>query len=323
MSRTSVDKRPDRPRVVVFGYHTIGFHCLRHLLDLGEEIVSVVTHEDDPAETVWFESVGELARSRGIPVHLPANPNRPEFVALIRSLSPDLLLSFWYRRLLCRELLEIPRLGAVNLHGSLLPRYRGRSPVNWVLLNGETETGVTLHYMTEEADAGDIVAQRTLPIDPDDTALTLYRKMVAVAVKLFGETYPLLKTGRAPRIPQDAAAATVFGRRTPEDGLVRWHWPAARVHNLIRGVTHPYPGAFTHFRGKRLFLWDARPVTVNGHGAILPGAVIEVRAGQGLLVGTGSGSLLLVRVQLDSEEELAGDEFARRHGVGSGQRLGG
>jgi methionyl-tRNA formyltransferase len=311
-----------RPRVVVFGYHTIGFHCLRRLIDLGEEVVCVVTHEDDPAETVWFESVGELARGRGIPVHQPANPNHPEFVALIRSLSPDLLLSFWYRRLLCKELLEIPRLGAVNLHGSLLPKYRGRNPVNWVLVNGETETGVTLHHMTEEADAGDIIAQRAFPIDPDDTALTLYRKLVAVAVELFGETYPLLKAGRAPRTPQDPAAATVFGRRTPEDGLVRWHWSAARVYNLIRAVAHPYPGAFTHFRAKRLYLWNARPVTVNGHSTLPPGAVVEIRAGQGLLVGTGSGPLLLLRVQLDSEEELAGDEFARRHGVVAGERLG-
>jgi methionyl-tRNA formyltransferase len=307
---------------VVFGYHTIGFRCLRHLIGLGEEIVAVVTHRDDPAETVWFESVADLARSHGIPVHLPANPNRPEFVTLIRALSPDLLLSFWYRRLLCRELLEIPRLGAVNLHGSLLPKYRGRSPVNWVLVNGEAETGVTLHYMTEEADAGDIIAQRALPIDPEDTALTLYRKMADLALELFSATYPFLKAGAAPRIPQDPSRATVFGRRTPADGLVQWQLPARTVYNLVRAVTHPYPGAFTHFRGKQLFLWGARPLAVNGDDVIPLGTVAEVRAGHGLLVGTGAGQLLLNRVQLDGEEELAGDEFARRHGVVRGERFG-
>lgn len=311
-----------RPRIVFFGYHAIGFRCLRHLIDLGEEIVAVVTHRDDPTETIWFESVSDLARSHRISVYTPDNPNHPEFVALIRGLAPDLVLSFWYRRLLCRELLEIPRLRGVNLHGSLLPKYRGRNPVNWVLVNGETETGVTLHCMTEEADAGDIVAQRMLPIDPEDTALSLYRKMADLALALFSETYPLLKTGTAPRIPQDSTQATVFRRRTPEDGLIQWGWPAGRVYNLIRAVTHPYPGAFTYFRGTRLFLWEARLAAANGIGATPPGSVTEVKAGQGFLVGTGAGRLLLTRVQLEGEEELPGDEFARGHGLVPGGHVG-
>jgi methionyl-tRNA formyltransferase len=210
----------------------------------------------------------------------------------------------------------------VNLHGSLLPKYRGRNPVNWVLVNGETETGVTLHYMTEEADAGDIIAQRALPIDGEDTALTLYRKMSDLALALFSETYPLLRTGTVPRIPQDPTRATVFRGRTAEDGLIQWGWPAGRVYNLIRAVTHPYPGAFTHFRGKRLFLWEARTPATDGRGATPPGCVAEVNAGQGLLVGTGAGGLLLTRVQLAGEEEQPGDEFGRRHGVVRGERLG-
>ena len=311
------------PRVVVFGYHTIGYHCLRHLIDLGEEILAVVTHRDDPAEARWFESFGDLAQSHGIPVHVPANPNRPEFVSMIRALSPDLLLSFWYRRLLCRELLEIPRLGAVNLHGSLLPRYRGRSPVNWALVNGETETGVTLHHMTEEADAGDIIAQRKFPIDPDDTALTLYRKMTDAGLDLFGATYPVIRAGKAPRIPQEPSQATIVGRRTPEDGLIQWRSPTGTVYNLIRAVTHPYPGAFTIFRGKRLFIWAARPLPASLNGTLHPGSLAEVGEGRGLVVSTGAGQLLLTRVQLEGEEELTGDEFASRHEVGRGDRFGG
>ncbi len=317
-----MDKRSGRPRVVVFGYHTIGFHCLRHLIDLAEEIVLVVTHRDDPAEARWFESFGDLARSHGIPVHTPGNPNRPEFVSMIRALSPDLFLSFWYRRLLCRDLLEIPRLGAVNLHGSLLPRYRGRTPVNWVLVHGEAETGATLHYMTEEADAGDIIAQRAFPIDPDDTALTLYRKMTDVALDLFRATYPAIRAGKAPRIPQDASQATIFSRRTPEDGLVQWRSPAGTIYNLIRAVTHPYPGAFTIFRGKRLFIWAVRPLPGSGNGGLPPGSLAEVRESQGLVVSAGAGQLLLTRVQLEGEEELTGDEFASRHVVLPGEQLG-
>jgi len=213
-------------KIAVFAYHSVGYECLKVLLEAGDQVVAVVTHEDDPNEEIWFPSVAELARKRRLPVYTPSNPNLPAFVELIRSQAPDLVFSFYYRRLLARELLVIPRLGAINLHGSLLPKYRGRSPVNWVLVNGERETGVTLHYMVERADAGDIIAQRRVPIDLQDTALSLFRKITAAAAELLRETLPLIKSGIAPRIPQDAGQATKFGGRHPEDGKIAWEAPA-------------------------------------------------------------------------------------------------
>ena len=309
----------DPVRVVLFAYHTFGARWLERLLATGDTVAAVVTHADDPGEAIWFESVADAARAHGLPVHMPVSPNTAEFVRLVRGLRPDLFLSVWYRRLLCPELLAIPRLGAVNLHGSLLPRYRGRSALNWVLVNGEKKTGVTLHYMVAEADAGDIIAQEEIEIDPTDTALTLTDKLVKAGTGLFERWYPSIRAGTAPCRPQDRALATTVGQRRPEDGRVSWRRPAQELYNLIRAVTHPFPGAFATFGGRRLFIWAARVEPEARDGA--PGAVIAVRRAAGIVVAAGAGALLLTRLALEGDSELAGDEFAARYGLRAGDRL--
>jgi methionyl-tRNA formyltransferase len=311
----------ERLRIVVFGYHTIGYLCLQALIDQGEEVCAVVTHADDPREHIWFESVAALARQAGIPVLCPTSPNTASCVRTIRELAPDLLLSCYYRRLLGKALLDIPRLGGVNLHGSLLPKYRGRSPVNWVLVNGETQTGVTLHYMTEEADAGDIIAQRAVDIAFEDTAQTLFQKISRAALELFQDTFPLIKAGVAPRRPQDSAHATYFGGRTPEDGRIIWGRPALVLYNLVRAVTAPYPGAFTSLRGQRLYVWSARPVPAHRPVLQSPGTILSAE-GDGCLVATGQGALLLTQVQMWGEEVVSGAALMRQHGLETGMRLG-
>jgi methionyl-tRNA formyltransferase len=308
-------------RIVVFGYHTIGYRCLKELLDRGEEICALVTHQDDPHEHVWFESVVELAQAAGVPVLSPNTPNTPAIVSHITTLQPDLILSFYYRRLLCQALLAIPRLGAINLHGSLLPKYRGRAPVNWVLVNGETHTGVTLHYMIEQADAGDIVAQRVVPIAFEDTALTLFEKVAQAALELFRETFPLIKVGHAPRTPQDPARATYFGSRTPDDGRIDWSRSALGLYNLVRAVTTPYPGAFTAYRGKKMYVWSSRLIPTSAGEPWPPGTIVGVQNG-GCLVATGEGHLLLTLVQAEGEEVISGETWFRRAGVEAAMRLG-
>ena len=186
-------------RSVVFAYHDIGYVCLQELLRTGDPVVAVVTHEDDPAEDIWFRSVRALADAHGVPVWAPPTVNTVEWIERVAAWQPDFLFSFYYRKLLCTELLAIPRQGALNLHGSLLPKYRGRCPVNWVLVHGERESGVTLHYMVEKPDRGDIVAQRAVPITDDDTALTLFHKLTDAAALVMRETYPQLCAGSAPR----------------------------------------------------------------------------------------------------------------------------
>jgi methionyl-tRNA formyltransferase len=297
------------PRVVVFGYHDIGAACLEILLERGADVVAVVTHQDDPAETIWFASVAALAISRGIPVFTPENPAEPRFVEEMGRLRPELLFSFYYRHLLPQALLELPSRGAINLHGSLLPKYRGRAPINWVLVNGETITGVTLHYMDARADHGDIIAQRSVLIVIEDTALTLLRKLTAAARQLLADTFPLLLSGRAPRIRQDDTAATRVGRRRPGDGLIDWSASAWRVYNLIRAVTHPFPGAFTYLESRQVYLWAARPPSkrwVPGP----PGRVLGVGEGRALEVATGDGVLEVLRLQLEGSDEIDGADFA-------------
>lgn len=311
-------------RVVVFGYHDIGVVCLQELLRQGAEVVGVVTHRDDPGEAIWFDSVATLAMDRGIPTYTPEEPNSAEFVDEIRRLRPDRIFSFYYRQLLAPTMLALPSGGAMNLHGSLLPKYRGRAPLNWVLVNGEAETGVTLHYMDARADHGDIVAQRVVPIGIEDTALSLWRRLTAAARGLLAETYPLIVAGRAPRIPQDHAAATTFGRRTPADGLIDWSWSAWRIYNLIRAVTHPFPGAFTVWNGERVWLWGARPPK-GRHTPPDPGTILGVGEDGALDVATGDGILEVLRVQSEGGPEMDGAVFvvdAKREAPGSLRRFG-
>jgi methionyl-tRNA formyltransferase len=309
-------------RWLVFAYHTFGARALEALVARGERVVAVVTHADDPAEGAWFESVADVARRHGLPLLTPPAPGLPPVVQSLRALEPDMILSVWYRRLLDAPLLALPRVAALNLHGSLLPKYRGRAPVNWVLVNGEPRTGVTLHHMTAVADAGDIVAQEALDIDPEETAATLYQRMVKAGVDLLLDSYPAVLAGTARRTPQDEARATLFPRRRPEDGRVEWSWPARRTANMIRAVTHPYPGAFVGDGAARLRLW-AGSVLSDGPSSAPPGAIVDIRPGEGVAVGTGQGVVLLRRVQSAGGAEEPADAWALRHGLRPGALLTG
>jgi methionyl-tRNA formyltransferase len=309
-----------RCRWVVFAYHTFGARALEALLARGERVVAVLTHADDPAEGDWFESVADVARLHGLPVLAPRSPNASEVAGMLAALEPDVFLSVWYRRLLGAELLALPTRAALNLHGSLLPAYRGRAPLNWVLVNGERVTGVTLHHMTVEADAGDIVAQTPIEIEADDTAASLYRRMVKTGLELLVESYPAVLDGTAPRIPQDPACASAFGRRRPEDGRVSWTWPAARVAAMIRAVTHPFPGAFVGDGDGRLYLWMGEVASTTAPG-VPPGTLLAIRPGHGIDVATGDGVLTVTRLQPATASEEAADVWAAARGLRHGARL--
>ena len=298
------------PRVVVFGYSDVGHACLAHLLERHANVAAVYTHEDSPGERLWFPSVRALAAEHGIPVHLDADLSRADALAELRALEPELILSFYYRSLLPHDVLALPRLGAFNMHGSLLPKYRGRAPVNWAVLHGEAETGATLHVMTPRADAGDIVDQEAVPIGPDDTAAEVQSRVRDAAVVVLARQLDALLRGDAPRRPQDPALATTFGRRRPEDGAFDWSWPAARIHDLVRAVTHPYPGATTTLAGRPVHVWRTSNGRWSANGA-RPGEMrlIDDR----LYVACGDGYWLeIIRAQLDGDVECAGGELARR-----------
>ncbi|HTT04970.1 MAG TPA: formyltransferase [Steroidobacteraceae bacterium] len=240
------------PRAVVFAYHDVGVRCLRTLLAHGVQVPLVVTHADDPGETIWFESVARHAAWHGLPVRQVQDARGAQLLEAVRTAQPDFLFSFYFRAMLPGQLLASAARGAYNMHGSLLPRYRGRAPVNWAVLHGERETGATLHAMIGEPDAGPIVAQRAVPILPDDTAIEVFRKVTVAAECALHDCLPSLLAGSAAHVPQDPAAASYFGRRTARDGSIDWQLGALAAHNLIRAVAPPYPGAFSRAGGEPL-----------------------------------------------------------------------
>ncbi len=297
-----------KPAILVFAYHDIGYECLHALIQNDEYILAVISHKDDPEEEIWFRSVAALARKYDIPVHTPESVYTPDWVERIRVWSPDLILSFYYRNMIHEDILSIPRLGAFNMHGSLLPKYRGRAPINWAVLNGEKTTGVTLHHMVKRADAGDIVDQEAVPIGPEDTARDVFDKCVKAARLVLERQLEALTTGTAPRRKQDETQATKFDGRKPEDGRIDWTRSAEQIYNLVRAVTQPYPGAFTDVDGERMFIWWAKPLKEPGGQ---PGEILSLDP---LRVAAGSGCLELVNYEWEDEDT---------HELKMGQVLGG
>ncbi|MCE3231543.1 MAG: formyl transferase [Alphaproteobacteria bacterium] len=240
-------------KIAVFAYSLVGHACLKALVEAGETVVGVFTHPDAPGEPLWFPSVAQLAKDHGIPMIATEGPQDSQVLEALQKISPHLLFSFYYRKMIPNAILDIPHLGSFNMHGSLLPRYRGRAPINWAIVHGETETGATLHHMVQSADAGAIVDQETVPIGPTETAFDMTHKVSAAAVQVLRRQLPALKEGRAPALPQDASKATYFGGRTAKDSQIDWAQTPWQIHNLIRAVPYPYfPSAFTTHQGNKV-----------------------------------------------------------------------
>ncbi len=288
-----------KPRILFFGYSEVGYECLDLLLTRGDNVVALVTHEDNPGEKIWFKTPAVAAREHGLPVHTPASVNPPEWIERIAGLQPDLILSVYYRKMISSKILALPRLGAFNLHGSLLPKYRGRAPINWAVLHGEARIGMTLHRMVKAADAGAIVDQEGVDLGPRDTAEQAFRKVLPCARRVLARQIDALLAGTAKETPQDESQATYFGGRTPEDGRIDWTWTSARVFNLIRAVTDPYPGAFTDVGAARLMIWWAEADSPAARGRRgRPGEVLSLDP---LVIATADGALELTRAEWRGE----------------------
>jgi methionyl-tRNA formyltransferase len=298
---------------VVFAYSEVGFRCLRVLLEGGVDVRCVFTHEDSPSERTWFGSVAQLAGERDVEV--TTAPGRgEEAVRRVGTLAPQYVLSFYYRSMLEESLLACARWAALNMHGSLLPKYRGRAPVNWAILNGETETGATLHYMVRKPDAGPIIAQERVAIGIDDTAQSVSRAVACAAERLLTRWLPRLAVGPPPGEAMDLARGSYFGGRNPEDGRIDWSQPAAAVHNLIRAVAPPFPGAFTQLEGQRWVFagsrWTGEPAR---HPASAPCLYVEEER---LLLDCRDRVRLSIPAVIVAGHQLDAAQFARRFGIG-------
>ena len=296
------------PTAVVFAYHDVGVRCLKALISAEVRIPLVVTVADDPGENRWYASVAATAAEYGLETLTPASATEPQLEERLAALRPDFLFSFYYRSLLPAALLRSARRGALNMHGSLLPRYRGRAPVNWAILKGERETGATLHYMVERADAGDIVDQLAVPILTDDDARDVFAKVTVAAETVLARSLPKLIAGTAERRPQAILPGEYFGRRTPEDGRIDWQRPAREIHDLVRAVAPPFPGAFAEVGGAR---WEIHRTRLSDRRAPREGAWL-FGAGGALYAACGGGGVLqiLAAVQSGAAVDLPGQAQA-------------
>ena len=262
------------PNAVVFAYSSVGAECLSVLLKHGVNISLVYTHEDDPNEEHWFKSVYELAKSHNIPVRT----DEPDY-SVVKAANPDVIFSFYYRAMIDMKILDLAPLGAFNMHGSLLPKYRGRACVNWAVLNGETQAGVTLHHMTARADAGNIVAQEAVPIGQDDTAQDVFNRIIPAAGRVLDRSLDAILSGNAEGTPQDESQATKFGRRRPADGLIDLTKSAREIHNLVRAVAKPFPGAFIEKDNHKIMVWRTRLITSPEDAANIPAFIVKTKDG--------------------------------------------
>ena len=288
-------------KAIVFAYHTVGVNCLEALVSAGVEIPLVISHEDNPSENIWFKSVREFCITHKIECITPENANSPELLTRISTIAPDYIFSFYYRNMLPVSILKCAKIAALNMHGSLLPKYRGRVPVNWAILHGETQTGATLHIMEEKPDAGDIVSQKTVQIGPDETAFEVFEKVAKAAQITLSDVLPELLLGNVPKRPNRLQEGSYFGGRKPEDGRIDWNMPAEQVYNLVRAVAPPYPGAFTDISGRRWVVAAARLASPPNLRQVLPLGLQVVDNRIYGMCGDGR-SLLITRLENNGEE---------------------
>ena len=298
---------------VVFAYHNVGVACLSVLLHHRIEVKLVVTHRDNPEENIWFDSVAALASAHNIPVAMPDDANTPDFISHVAALKADFLFSFYYRAMLRPAMLAAATRGAFNMHGSLLPKYRGRVPVNWAIIKGESETGATLHEMVEKPDAGRIVDQERVPILPDDTALQVFGKVAAAAANTLDRALPTLIDGTANAREQDLSKGSYYGGRKPEDGIIDWLDHAQNIHNLVRAVSPPYPGARTTVCG--LAIKVTRTQLAPAHFQHQNPGMLNVGS-ERVIAFCGDGRMLRI-VEAEIEGQLHNEiMLASRFGVG-------
>ncbi|WP_298440192.1 methionyl-tRNA formyltransferase [Geobacter sp.] len=306
-------------RIVFMGTPDFACPTLRKLIERGEEVVAVVTQPDRPkgrGQKLVPPPVKVVAEEHGIPVLQPHRVRAPEVVEQLRALNPDLMVVVAFGQILPQALLDIPRYGCINIHASLLPRYRGAAPINWCLINGETETGITTMQMDAGLDTGDMLVKRAIAIDPDEDAQSLHDRLSRLGAETVAETLDRLTAGTLTREKQDDALSCYAPMLRKETGLIDWTRPAQEIKNLVRGLT-PWPGAYTSLHSKTLKVCKAAADGTCGE----PGLVI--RSGrEGILVGCGTGSLLIEELQLEGRKRLPASDFLAGYRIEPGTRLG-
>lgn len=307
-------------RIIFMGTPDFACPTLQKLIDLNENLVAVVTQPDRPkgrGQKLMPPPVKELAIKHGIPVHQPLKVRDPDFVELVRGLKPDAIVVVAFGQILPKALLDIPPYGCINVHASLLPRYRGAAPLNWCIINGETETGATTMLMDPGLDTGPMLLQQKTPIDENESILSLHDRMAALGAELLAETLGRLKTGDITPLPQSDDNTCYASMLKKEDGLIDWQKDARAIHDQVRGMS-VWPGAHTYLGEQVLKIFSTRV----GSGSGVPGSVLKASKGQ-LEVACRSGSLLIQELQLSGKKRLDTGSFLAGFPIAEGTLLGG
>lgn len=296
-----------QPRTLILGNHTVAVRSLYALRRAGVPIVGVVCHPPDTEDGTRYESLYDAAESLRTPNVIRATPRDPALAELIRAEKPDLLWTVDYRYILPMTLVDAAPLGGINLHPSLLPKYRGRAPLNWAILRGETTLGLTAHRITADADAGEILEQLEFELAPSEDVGDALKKLYPLYERITTRVITSIAAGTLRGTTQDESQATTFPRRTPEDGAIDWSAPATSIHNLIRAVARPYPGAFTSLHGERVYIWKSRLIRARTVGA--PGEIVWCDSARRWVM-TGDGV-----IHVDEITDAAGNPVTLRAGT--------
>lgn len=308
--------------IVFFGTPEFAVPILERLLQNRCRVMAVVTQPDRPrgrGQAVHPSPVKKKAVAEGVTVWQPEKAGDPGFLEQVRASRPDLIVTAAYGQILPRELLEIPTRGCVNVHASLLPRYRGAAPIQWAIINGEKETGVTTFFMDEGMDTGDLILQRSMPITRDDSFGSLHDKLSHLGAEVLLETLRLIGKGEAPRVPQDHSKATYAPRITDQMAKISWDEEGDRLVNLFRGLD-PFPGAYTFWRNRRLKIFRGSLLSVDEVGRP-PGEILNTVKDRGFVVATGRGEVLVEELQKENSRRMGGGEFLQGHEIVPGEKL--
>ncbi len=300
-------------RVLFMGTPDFAVPCLARLVNIAD-VIGVVTQPDKPkgrGQRLLPPPVKFFAVEHGLPIYQPIRVKTAEFVGKLKELAPDLIVVVAFGQILSREILSIPRLGCINVHASLLPRYRGAAPIQWAIVRGEKETGITTMFMDEGLDTGDMLLKKSLPITADMTAAELHDKMMELGADVLEKTLTELSTGTLRRIPQDDAASTYAPLLSKSTGHIAWDKSAQEIHDLVRGL-NSWPGAYSTLRGKTFKIW--RTKVVDGETAATPGEIIS-QTKTGLLVAAGRGTLEIIELQAPNGKKMTANDYIRGHGL--------
>lgn len=305
-------------RIVFMGTPDFAVPSLKKLAEQPWEIVAVVTQPDRPrgrGKKVTPSPVKEVALGLGLPVYQPERVRNPEFIKLLQDLSPDVIIVVAFGQILPREILFLPVYGCINLHASLLPKYRGAAPIHWSVINGETTTGVTTMMMDEGLDTGDMLLKKEIPISDQATTGEIHDQLAEVGANLLVETIRSLPDGCIVPQPQDETKASYAPMLTKELEEINWEWPVAKIYNLIRGM-NPWPGTYTFYKDKILKIWRAERIgsTKEPDRDFKPGQIISV-LNKGPVVQTGDGQIILTELQPQGKSKMKGEEFVRGYQV--------